>query len=121
MKLMLLLALLQAPQDTARFVFPVPRVEAVRDTTVVEVNVYTDSLAAALQRGTDAARAAAINDCGCVVESGAPGWFYPALTTLLSAAVLRYWLNSRADEENPEVEEEPAKPEYPKHRKHPHG
>ena len=109
MTALLLLAMLQVP-DTLTVRVPLPRQEVPRDTVVnvVEVQVHTDSLAAAYREGAARAElslAQALEGCGC--SQGDPWWFHGGLLALGAVAVY-YYRQSVLQEVDPlEVEEKP--------------
>lgn len=98
MKALLLFAMLQVPPDSVVVgIRPVygpaaaPQIIQVDDSTVVRVEVYTDSLAAAFARGAEAAEIALARDiqaCGC--GGGPPDWFW-AGSLALGVAALVVW------------------------------
>lgn len=127
MNALVLLAMLQVtPVDTIVQTVTVPRpaIVVVGDTTIVNVEVHTDSLAAAIDRGAQAALNQAITDCECTGSDY--HWEVRAGLTLLAYGLyeLRKWRKSRFPDEidvdvDVDVEvEAPKKPPYPRK---PHG
>jgi len=93
---LLLLAMLQVPDSlVVRVAVPASQKS---DTTIVLVEVGTDSLSAVLERArlaNEAERAleVAIEACGCV-DSGPPDWFYAGILALGSAGL---WIWHKKD------------------------
>lgn len=127
MNALVLLAMLQVvPADTITQTTVLPRPEVVvnGDSIYVDVQVHTDSLAAAIDRGAQAALNQAITDCECTGSDY--HWEVRAGLTLLAYGLyeLRKWRKSRFPDEidvdvDVDVEvEAPKKPPYPRK---PHG
>lgn len=123
MKTLLLLALLQVPQDTMVVRVPLPAQEVRGDTTVVRVDVTHEAvpmpdsvtLTRLYRAAAEDARAAAIEACGCA-DDGPPHWFYAGVLTIGAGFLYRYWRNSTDEDEPMDVDVH-----LPPPPKHPHG
>lgn len=118
---LILAAMMQVPpaQDTVVVRVPVPRNEAVSDTTVINIDVdmspFGDSLASVIARvQADANAAIASASCGECNSSLAPTWFYAGVLTLGTLFLYRYWKNSPDDDDVIMIDDdEPFTPEPP--------
>lgn len=107
MKTLILLAMMQVPQDTIRgeWLFPVPRAEAQPVIVNVENYLSTDSVASILQSGADRSQealVAAIMEHGCACD-GTPDWVYVwglSLATVAVGALVYHVYKTHAKDES---------------------
>ena len=121
---LLLIAMLQIAPDTLWVGVPVPIQETRGDTTIVNVNVYSDSLAVALERGAargELALAEAIGACDCV-DNGPPNWFYAGVLTVGAAFLYRYWTKDSPPDQpdNIDIDVDVRGPPHGRGKKHGH-